>query len=407
MMNNSKLQNSNEPQNQLEYISNSRQQHFYSKAVDKLFDLALSYIDDAEQGNQNGHQAVWTQGVFEAPLFYACDTIPVSAIDLGRLSAGNSNEVALKVFDLPKETCSMISVLLGEWYLRKDYSMKKVVAFNNTCEPFNMAYGLIQEKGFDTYHVEGVILPKTNYDGRYDELKTFLAKELNDLAIWLTGKQVDEEKMALEIKRMNRVLKKIRKIMELRIKNPLYIKSLPTMFLLMGTGHYYGKPEEFEAVVDELLDELEHADFVKPSSGKIIPLTWCGARGLEFGVFKAIDDCDGALLSWYTPNPYDKDWREDIPPLESMAEFVLDYFLVGTPVNQIKGIEKLLQSVGSKGIFFYHYVGCAFGGIHVEIFRDYFKKKGIPNIELDGSFQIGAPSGQLITRVRAFIEMFS
>lgn len=90
-----------------------------------------------------------------------------------------------------------------------------------------------------------------------------------------------------------------------------------------------------------------------------------------------------------------------------MAEFVLDYFLVGTPVKQIKGIEKLLTSVGSKGIFFYHYVGCAFGGIHVEIFRDYFKKKGIPNIELDGCFQVGAPSGQLLTRVRAFIEMFT
>ncbi|MGN0484490.1 MAG: 2-hydroxyacyl-CoA dehydratase [Lachnospiraceae bacterium] len=405
-MSNSTIHTDFEPQNQLEYIAYSRQQHSYSKAVNKLFDLALSYIDDAEKANRQGHQAVWTQGVFEAPLFYACDTIPVSAIDLGRLSARNSNEVAIKVFDLPKETCSMISVLLGEWYLRRDQSIKKVVAFNNTCEPFNMAYELIKQKGFETYRVEGVVLPKTNYDGRYDELKAFLAKELNDLAIWLTGKPVDEEKMAFEIKRMNRILKKVRKIMDLRVKNPLYLKSLPTMFMLMGSGHYYGKPEEFEAVLDELIEEMEHADFVEPVNGKIIPLTWCGARGLEFGVFKAIDDCDGALLSWYTPNPYDKDWREDIPPLESMAEFVLDYFLVGTPVNQIKGIENLMKSVGSKGIFFYHYVGCAFGGIHVEIFRDYFKKKGVPNIELDGCFQVGAPSGQLLTRVRAFIEMF-
>lgn len=406
-MNNQKLQDNYEPQNQLEYIQYSREQHAYSKAVGKLFDLALTYIDYAEQENQKGHQAAWTQGVFEAPLFYACDTIPASAIDLGRLSARNSNEIAQKVFDLPKETCSMISVLLGEWYLRRDNSMKKVVAFNNTCEPFNMAYGLIKEKGFDTYRVEGVVLPKTNYDGRYNELKEFLVKELNDLAIWLTGKPVDQEKMAFEIKRMNRILKKVRRVMELRVKNPLYLKSLPTMFMLMGTGHYYGRPDEFEAIIDELVDELEHADYVEAKSGKVIPLTWCGARGLEFGVFKAIDDCDGALLSWYTPNPYDKDWREDIPPLESMAEFILDYFLVGSPVYQIKGIEKLMQSVGSKGIFFYNYVGCAFGGVHVGIFRNYFKKKGVPNIELDGCFQIGAPSGQLLTRVRAFIEMFS
>lgn len=406
-MSNNNLQIISEPQNQLEYIEHSRVQHSYSKAVDKLFDLALTYIDYAKEENKKGHQAVWTQGVFEPPIFYACDTIPVSAIDLGRLSSRNSNEVAIKEFDLPKETCSMISVLLGEWFLRKDNSIKKVAAFNNTCEPFNMAYGLIKERGFETYRVEGVVLPKTNYDGRKDELKAFLAKELNDFAIWLTGKPVDEEKMSAEIRRMNRILDKVREIMKLRVKNPLYIKSLPTMFMLMGLGHYYGRPEEYEAVLDELINELNTAEFVKPKGDKIIPLTWCGARGLEFGLFKAIDDCDGALLSWYTPNPYDKVWREDIPPLESMAEFVLEYFLAGSPVYQIKGIEKLLNSVGSKGIIFYHYVGCAFGGIHVEIFRDYFKKKGIPNIELDGCFQVGAPSGQLLTRVRAFIEMFS
>ncbi len=90
-------------------------------------------------------------------------------------------------------------------------------------------------------------------------------------------------------------------------------------------------------------------------------------------MFKAIDDCEGALLSWYTPNPYDKDWREDIPPLEAMAEFVLDYFLVGSPVHQIQGIENLMKKVGSKGLFFYNYVGCAFGSVHVGIFRNYFK----------------------------------
>ena len=61
----------------------------------------------------------------------------------------------------------------------------------------------------------------TNYDGRYDELKGFLAKELDDLAVWLTGKPVDQEKMKVEIKRMNRIFKKVRKIMELRVKNPL------------------------------------------------------------------------------------------------------------------------------------------------------------------------------------------
>lgn len=72
-LSNPNLQTDSEPQNQLEHIEYSRKQHSYSKAVGKLFDLALTYIDYAEEENRKGHQAVWTQGVFEAPLFYACD----------------------------------------------------------------------------------------------------------------------------------------------------------------------------------------------------------------------------------------------------------------------------------------------------------------------------------------------
>lgn len=396
-----------EPKNQLEHIEYSKYQHGYSKAINDLFDLASTYIEDAEKGNLVGHRAAWTQGVFEAPLFYACDTVPMSAIDLGRLSSRNSVQVAEDVFDLPKETCSMISVLLGEWILRRNSSVKKVVAFNNACEPFNMGYELIREQGYDIFRVEGAIRPKSNHDGRFEQVVRFLVGELEDLAVWLTGKKINEERMAQEIVRMNRILSKVRRIMELRLKNPLYVKSLPTMFILMGSGHYFGKPEAFEAVLDGLINELESASIVPSPLGKVVPLTWIGARGLEFGVYKAIDDCGGALLSWFTPNPYDRNWREDVPPLESMARYILDYFLVGSPVNQIKGIERMIEQSSSKGIFFYHYVGCAFGGVHVEIFREYFRKMGIPSIGLDGCFQVGAPSGQLLTRVRAFIEMLS
>lgn len=396
-----------EPSNQLEYIQHSKHEHGYSKAVNELFDLALTYIEDAENGNRSGRKAVWTQGVFEAPLFYACDTVPMSAIDLGRLSSRNSVQAAEEKFDLPKETCSMISVLLGEWHIRRNSSVKRVAAFNNACEPFNMGYELIRDDGYEIFRVEGAVRPKLNHDDRFEQMVGFLAGELDDLAVWLSGKRIDENRMAQEIARMNRILSKVRTIMGLRLKNPLYIKSLPTMFMLMGSGHYFGKPDAYEAVLDRLIDELNSANIVTSPFGKVVPLTWIGARGLEFGVYKAVDDCGGALLSWFTPNPYDRNWREDVPPLESMARYILDYFLVGSPVHQIKGIERMIEHSASKGIFFYHYVGCAFGGIHVEIFRDYFKKMGIPSIGLDGCFQVGAPSGQLLTRVRAFIEMLS
>jgi benzoyl-CoA reductase/2-hydroxyglutaryl-CoA dehydratase subunit BcrC/BadD/HgdB len=397
-----------EPRNQLEYIEQSRQAHGYSKGVQKLYDMALSYMPDAEKGNQQGKQAVWSTGLMEAPLLYACDTIPMAVYDLGRLSAAeNAAELSEDIFDMPKETCSMVSALLGEWYLRKDNSVKKVVALSTVCEPLNMGYEMIKQFGFDIHRVEQVIRPVHGGEERLDAMVKFLASELEDVAIFLTGKPVDQARMSFEIKRLNRLMAKFRQILKLRLENPLYIKSLPILFLLMGSAHYFGKPEEYEVLLDQLIDELTHADFVPSPLGKIVPLTWVGARGLEFGVFKAVDDLGGALLSWFTPNPYDRIWNEDIPPLEAMARFILDYFVTGSPVNQIKYIEQMIAETGSKGMIFYTYIGCPYGGMHVELFRDHFHKKGVPSSGLEGSWQVGAPSGQLITRVRAFIEMLS
>jgi len=397
-----------EPRNQIEYIEQSRQAHSDSKGVQKLFDLAMSYMPDAEKGNQQGRRAVWSTGLMEAPLLYACDTVPMAVYDLGRLSAAEeAAQLSEDLFDMPKETCSMVSALLGEWYLRRNNSVKKVVALSTVCEPLNMAYEMIKEFGFDIHRVEQVIRPVHGGEERLEQMVRFLASELEDVAIFLTGKPVDEARMRHEIARLNRLMAKFREILKLRLANPLYIKSLPTLFLLMGSAHYFGKPDEYEAMLDQLIDELKTAAFVPSPMGKIIPLTWVGARGLEFGVYKAVDDLGGALLSWFTPNPYDRVWREDIPPLEAMARFILDYFVTGSPVNQIKYIEQMIAESGSRGMFFYTYIGCPYGGMHVELFRNHFHQKGVPSSNLEGSWQVGAPSGQLITRVRAFIEMLS
>ena len=229
---------SGEPRNQLEYIEQSRQAHSYSKAVQKLFDMALSYMPDAEKGNAEGRRkAAWSTGLMEAPLLYACDTIPMAVYDLGRLTAAeDAADLANDLFDMPKETCSMVGTLLGEWYMRRNNSVKKVVALSTICEPLNMGYEMIREFGFDIHRVDQVIRPVHGGEERLNEMVKYLVSELEDVAVFLTGKPVDEARMRLEIKRLNRCMAKFRQILKLRVGNPLYIKSLPVLFLLMGSA---------------------------------------------------------------------------------------------------------------------------------------------------------------------------
>ena len=396
-----------ELESQLNYINESKLDHGYSKAVARLFDLATSYVEDAEAAARAGRKAAWVMGLWDAPLLYACDTIPVSLTELGRMGSIEAVTVAEDYFQLPKETCSMVSSLLGEWYLRRDTTIRKMVVFNGSCEPLNLAWELVRQEGYDVYRVEAVNRPSADEEGRWQQMVRFLADELNEAARWLTGSYVDEAKATAEVRRVNRILSKLRRILELRRQNPLFIKSLATMFLLMGSGHYFGKPEEYEEVVDLLLEELTVNNVILPARGKVVPLAWIGGRGQEFGVYKAIDDCGGAVLGWQTPNVFTHDWREDVPALEAIAEFVLSGRVIGSPVHRLKTIENVIEQSGSRGILFYGYVGCSFAGIHGEIMRDHFHKRGMPSISLEGTFQVGPPSGQLLTRVRAFVEMLS
>lgn len=399
---------SKELQSQLEYIKYSRNEiHGYSKGVQKLFDLAVSYIYDAEKAHQEGRKALWSWGFWEAPLLYACDTIPVSFTELGRLGSLDTLTVAEDYYQIPTEACSMVKATLGEWHLRSDGPIKRILGSSSACEPYNMAWELMKKQGFDVHCIDTVYRPPSCSDERYEEMVRFFVDELHRVARWLTGGDPDEERVGSEIRRRNVLMQKVRRILELRLNHPLYIRSLPMMFLITGVGHYFGKPEEYGEALDLLIEELESA---RPDSGKgkgPVPLLWTGGRGQEFGVYKAVDDAGGALLGWVLPVPYARDYREDLPPVEAIARYFLDGQTAGASIFRRRAIEEQVKKTDARGIVMYGYVGCSFGGIERELEREHFHKQGVPSISLEGSFQVGPPSGQLLTRIRAFVEMLS
>lgn len=391
---------------QLEYIEYSKEEeHKYSEGVSQLFDLATCYIFDAEKAHQNGRNAVWTGAIWEAPFIYACDFIPVSYTELGRLGSSDVVRIAETQFQLPAETCSMVKAALGEWYLRKG-GIKRLLGTSAGCEPFNIALEILKDEGYDVHYIDTTYRSPRSTQSEYEELVKFLMTQIKLAARWLTGNELDEQKLGIELKRRNQAMRKVRKIMEMRLKAPLYMRSLPTMFMLMGSGHYFGKPEEYMNMLDTLIAELEN-EVKKPNHDKYVPLVWAGGRGQEFGVYKSIDDANGAILGWVIPTPYIRDYNEELPPLESFARYFLDGQTAGSVGYQIKAVNNQVEKVNAKGIIFYGYVGCSFSGIQRELLRDHFKKQGVSGITLEGSFQVGPPSGQLLTRVRAFTEMLA
>lgn len=109
----------------------------------------------------------------------------------------------------------------------------------------------------------------------------------------------------------------------------------------------------------------------------------------------------------FVSTPYAKDYREDVHPVESLARFLLDSQWAGAAIYQREVIEQQIKKVNARGLILYGYLGCSFGSVAREMWRDYFHKNGIPSINLEGTFQTGDATGQILTRIKAFIEMLA
>ena len=394
---------------QREYIEYSKEVHSYSKAVNKLLDLSENHIPDAEKAFAGGKKAIWCGAVgWVVPLVYACDTIPVAFGEMGRLSDRDVMLIAEDYYQFPIETCSMVKCVVGQWHLRKDKSgIKRILGNSSACEPYNQAWEVMKSQGYDVYNNDIIYRGKTVDGKRLDKLVDFFVGEIHGVVEWLTGSsEIDEIKLAFELKRKNRLLEKMRKILDLRLKHPLYVKSLATIQMLnVGLNNYFGKPEEYEEALDLLIEELEAKPVDEAELKKVIPLVWAGGTGQEFGIYEAIDQAGGALLGLRSV-PF-KDFREDIPPVEALARYVYDNQGAGAGIFARNVIELELEKTDAQGLILYGYIGCSFASVDREMWREYFHKKGIPSINLEGSFQTGAPSGQVLTRVKAFVEMLS
>jgi len=395
---------------QREYIEYSKEVHSYSPAVNKILDLSESYVPDAEKAFAEGKtDAVWCQGYgWEVPLAYASGVLPVAFSELGRLSDRDVMLIAEDHYQFPIETCSMVKCTVGQWHQRKDEtSIRRIMGNSSACEPYNLAWEVMKNEGFDVYNND-VLYRGASVEGkRLEKLIQFFIKEVHDAAEWLTGSSViDEEKLSFELKRKNRLLDKMRLILALRLKHPFYVKSLATIEMLnIGLNNYFGKPDEYEEALDLLLEELEARPVNNDERNQVIPLVWAGGTGQEFGIYEAIDQAGGALLGLRSV-PF-KNYREDVPPVEALAHFVYSNSIAGAGVYARNVIEAEIEKVGAKGLILYGYIGCSFASVDREMWREYFHQKGVPSINLEGSFQTGAPSGQVLTRIKAFIEMLS
>ena len=383
-----------------------------SKALKALDVLAQSHsFDGIQREAEDGKSVIWGGFSWDSPLIYACDTIPVGYDQLWAEDSRKSEAIAEDHFQVPGEFCSMIKAMIGRLHTDRDSKIKRVLHFGSGCEPISAVQELAKRDGYDIQTVDTVTAFRSAE--KRDYAIAFLVHELQRIAHWLTGKPADEARVGEEIRRKNQILRKVGRTMELRSRHPLYVQGLATKQVIMGSMHSYGNPEAFSAVLDTLIGELEELDNdPAPLPPTYIPLVLAGSVG-NLLLFQAIEESNGAILGWVYHGSHE--YREDVPPLESLAHFVLDAQgrgdlgeAVGASVAYRRiAVEEEVRRTGARGIISSSITGCPYASLMQQLERDHFKQLGIPLIALETDVHREPPTEEQIMRVKAFIEMLS
>lgn len=383
-----------------------------SPALKALGELAATYtFRDVERAVAEGKAAIWGGTTWELPLIYACDVIPISIMELWREESHATEAVAESYFQVPAEFCSMIKTIIGRLHLRKNNEpIHRLLAFSSVCEPINVVMELAKQDGYDVHYIDAVTAFKPE-DKRPDVVR-FLVDQLQKVAYWLTGKPADEERVGEEIRRKNHLSAKVRRVLELRLKAPLYMPSFSVLQLMFGYFHYYGNPSRFSDLLDRLAEELEEAAR-HPDPRPYIPLVLAGAFLGGPHLYSAVETAHGAIVGWEIFGT--RDYREDIPPLDAIAHYLLDAQLLGQYGEMVGAavhlrkvhIEKLVKQAGARGVIAGNITGCPYGSIVPQLEREHFKKLGIPYISLETTVHNDPPTEEQLTRVKAFVEMLS
>jgi benzoyl-CoA reductase/2-hydroxyglutaryl-CoA dehydratase subunit BcrC/BadD/HgdB len=385
-----------------------------SRAIPALAELAGTYtIREIEREAAAGKSAIWGGASWEAPLIRACDTIPIGINELWREDSLRAEAIAENYHQIPSEFCSMIKAMVGRLHLKKDGPIKRVLLFGSTCEPIGNAVEHAKRDGYDIYWIDAATAFKP--EDKRDELVRFLVKELEKVAVWLTGKPADQDRVREEIKLKNRVTRKIRRILDLRVNSPFFLPSIPTLQVLLGSVHYFGNPEKFESIIDQLTAELEEAA-KSPTEKPYIPLVLAGLIGGIVGgrgLLEAIEESSGVILGWVLTST--SDFREDIPPLESIAHYLFAAQVKGE-LGEAAGasatyrrvrVEELVRQTKARGIISSFITGCPYGSVVQGLEREHFKKLGVPMVALETTVHDQPPTEEQITKVKTFLEVLS
>lgn len=347
---------------------------------------------------------------------FLCSYTPLEVLMAGGISAvglcGTSNETvpdAEKV--LPKNLCPLIKSTYGFAYTEKcPYTyFSDIIIGETTCDGKKKMYELLSELK-DVY-----VLHLPQGQGRpyskeiwYQEVKMFKERLEEKFGIEITDEALRES-----VRKRNTLRRAITEMYELQANVPPAMKGSQMMLTLMSGSFKFDVDEYISGVLNVV--EKAKADYAAgkstvSTSDKRILLTGCPSGGViqkigmvienNGGVIVCLDDCSGERTNRML---IDED-ADDILRAISDRYLEINCSVMTTNEARLENTRAMIKKYKVDGVIEVVLQACHTFNVESAKVCRMVEDMGIPYMKLETDYST-ADSGQLETRISAFLEM--
>ncbi len=345
-----------------------------------------------------------------------CSYTPVELLDAADIAAiglcGTSNETipdAEKV--LPKNLCPLIKSTYGFAYTEKcPYTyFSDIIIGETTCDGKKKMYELLNELK-ETYILQlpqGQNRPYAK-DIWYEELK-LLKEKLEEMF----NVEITDEKLREAAKMRNRLREALCDMYNLQASCPPAMTGTDVMYTLLKGSFSFDKNayiEQINDIVAQKRKEYEEGNFSVDKSAKRILLTGCPTGGViekvgaviekNGGVIVCLDDCTGERTNKILVDEN----ADDILRAISDRYLSINCSVMTPNDGRLENTKNMVKKYKVDGVMDIVLQACHTFNIESVNMGKMMDEIGIPFLKLETDYS-AADSGQIETRIAAFIEM--
>lgn len=313
--------------------------------------------------------------------------------------------------DLPKNLCPLIKSSYGFGKTDKCpfFYFSDVVVGETTCDGKKKMYELLNELK-DTYVLQLPQGQNRPYSGEiwYQEvkmLKEYLEKKFDI--------EITEEALREAVKKRNALRRAITEMYELQANVPPAMKGTQMMLTLMSGSFKFNQDEYIEGVRN--LVEKAKADYAAGKStvsakDKRILLTGCPTGGViqkigmvienNGGVVVCLDDCSGERTNRMLVDEN----ADDILRAISDRYLEINCSVMSPNLGRLENTQAMIEKYKVEGVIEVVLQACHTFNVEAAKMQRMVEDMGIPYMKLETDYST-ADSGQLETRISAFLEM--